>query len=295
MVSIIKRRKGKEAYYYLRHNIRKNNKQKETYLGKSIPKNLEEIKQNFLLEFYRDEWLPRIKTIKKNYSKERRQIPKDVIKKEIETFSIKFTYNTQRIEGSTLSLKETTDLLGVGLTPSNKPVNDVKEAEVHQKLFFTMLKDKTDLSNVKIRSWHKKLFQQTKPLIAGAIRNYDVGIGGSKFIPPKHQAVSLLTKQFFSWYNKNKNKINPVELAALVHLKFVTVHPFGDGNGRITRLMVNFVLNKSGYPMLDIDYSDRRSYYNALERAQLSKNDVTFLQWFMRRYFKTHKKYLKTG
>lgn len=101
-----------------------------------------------------------------------------------------------------------------------------------------------------------------------------------------------MLKEFFHWYHNNKNKINPVELAALVHLKFVTIHPFGDGNGRVSRLMMNFVLNKFDYPMFDINYIDRRSYYVALERSSLKNNDVLFLQWFMKRYVKGNNEFL---
>jgi Fic family protein len=142
-----------------------------------------------------------------------------------------------------------------------------------------------------VKSWHKKLFSQTKPDIAGRLRDYEVRIGGSKFIPPPHTAVNLLVSGFFKWYNANKNKLNPVELAALTHLKFVTIHPFGDGNGRTTRLMMNHVLNKFDYPLLDIDFGDRRSYYNALEKSQTKDDDLSFLKWFMKRYFKTYKRY----
>jgi Fic family protein len=292
MVAIIKRKKGKRIYYYLKHSVRKNNRQKEIYLGKTIPKNIDEIKQNFLLEFYRQEWLPSLERIREGYKKERKRLPKDVIDREMEAFSISFTYNTQRIEGSTLTLRETADLLAEGIAPSNKPMRDVKEAEAHQRLFFEILKYKPDLSLKSVCQWHKKMFEETKPAIAGRIRDYQVRIGGSKFIPPRPEAITLLLREFFSWYKKNKGELNPVELSALVHLKFVTIHPFGDGNGRISRLMMNYVLGKLGYPMLDIAYGERRSYYNALERSQIRQNDVIFLQWFMKRYFKTYKKFL---
>ena len=99
--------------------------------------------------------------------------------------------------------------------------------------------------------------------------------------------------EFFQWYNRNKNKMHPVELAAIAHLKFVTIHPFGDGNGRISRLMMNFILNKKKYPMLNIPYEGRKSYYNALERSNMKNEDGIFLQWFVKRYIREHKTYLK--
>ncbi len=80
---------------------------------------------------------------------------------------------------------------------------------------------------------------------------------------------------------------------ALVHLKLVTIHPFGDGNDRITRLVMNFVLNRKKYPMYDIPYEERNSYYDALERSQVKKDEKVFLQWLVKRYIKEYKQYLK--
>ena len=292
MVAIAKRKRGAKTYYYLQHGIRRGGRrQKEIYVGTAIPENIEEVKQEFLLEFYREDWLHKLETIYNNYVKRKKKLPKSVIEKELETFSINFTYNTQRIEGSTLTHKETFDLLHDGVSP-RKPVQDSIEAREHQNVFYEMLECKKELSLEIACMWHKKLFEKTKKDIAGEIRDFEVRIQGSKFTPPLPQALSILLKGFFKWYNNNKAKLNPVELAALVHLKFVTIHPFGDGNGRISRLMMNFVLNKYGYPMLDIDYTDRRSYYNSLERANVKKNDIFFLQWFMKRYIKTYQKLL---
>ncbi|MGQ0377016.1 MAG: hypothetical protein ACT4OW_05895, partial [Nitrososphaerota archaeon] len=168
MVSIVKRKKGNEAYYYLYHDKRNGKRvQKEIYLGKQIPKNIDEIKQEFLINIYKEDWIPQLEKIKKNHSKEKKTIPFDALKKQIQQFSVKFTYNTQRIEGSTLTLKETFLLLEDGITPPDRSINDTKEAEAHQKLFFEILEDKTDISKDKTLTWHDKLLNQTKPTIAG--------------------------------------------------------------------------------------------------------------------------------
>ncbi len=289
MVNVVKRRKGNQDYYYLYHDSKKGKrKQREVYLGKVIPKDIEEQKKNFAMEIEREKWIPELEKIHENFKNEKKTIPKSIQEKNLESFSVKFTYNTQRIEGSTLTLKDTTFLLEYGLSPSNRPTNDIKETELHQKLFLKIIKQKDDLSLVLVKKWHKELFAQTKPDIAGLLRDYDVRISQSKFIPPSHASVNLLVIEFFTWYNVHKKKLNPVELAALVHLKFVTIHPFGDGNGRTTRLMLNHVLNTYDYPLMDIDYTDRRSYYTALEKSQRKDDDLPFLQWFMKRYLKTH-------
>ncbi len=292
MVSIVKRKRGNRIFYYLQHKIRNQKRQKEIYIGKEIPENIEQIKYNFLLGFYREDWVSKMEQVQKNYKKTRTKIPKSVQKKEIEEFSIRFTYNTQKIEGSTLTLRETADLIMDGITPSNKPASDMIETRIHQKLFLQIMQKKQDMSLGTILSWHKLLFGETKSDIAGQIRDFEVRIGGSKFVPPKSEAVPVLLKSFFVWYKKNKKELNPVELAALVHLKFVTIHPFGDGNGRISRLMMNYVLNRFDYPMFDIEYTDRRSYYTALERSSVKNNDIIFLQWFMKRYLKIFRNFL---
>jgi len=295
MVTIRKKILGKQTYYYLEHTIRKGEKvkKKEKYIGKTIPKNLEKIKKEFLSEIYKEKWYSLLDKIKENFSKELRQMPEVTREKETKIFSIRFTYDTQKIEGSKLTLRETSELLESGISPKAKPLYDIKETEAHYKIFYEILSYKKDLSLPIVLYWHKKLFASTKPEIAGRIREHQVAISGSKFLPPIPAEIYLLLREFFKWYNKNKKKLHPVELAALVHLKFVTIHPFADGNGRISRLMMNFILHKHGYPLLNIPYEKRASYYNALERAQIKKMDGIFLQWFFKRYIKEHKKYLK--
>lgn len=295
MVSIKKKTVKDQTYYYLEHSIRDGKKvqKKEIYLGRKIPSNIEEIKENLLDGIYREKWYSDVDRIKKNYTKNQKGLPKSIQEKELESFAIDFTYDTQRIEGSTLTRRETADLLERGIAPKNKPMRDAHEAQAHRDLFFEILKSKKELSLHEITEWHWKLFNKTKPDIAGKLRTYQVGIGQSKFMPPSPVEVYPMLTEFFKWYNKNKNNLHPAELAALAHLRFVTIHPFGDGNGRISRLIMNFVLNRKKYPMFDIPYEGRSGYYNSLERSQVKKEDRIFLQWFVKKYIKEHKRYLR--
>jgi Fic family protein len=291
MVSIKKKRSEKgNIYYYLQHTVRKGKtvEYKEIYLGKQVPKDIDELKIKLFRESYK-ELYESIQLIKKNSKKEIKTMPKSMKEKSIELFATRFTYDTQRIEGSTLSLRDTSNLLERGITPKNKPIEDIKEAEAHKKLFYEILKHHKDLSYNTILEWHEFLFRETKPEIAGRIRKHRIGISGSKFVPPLAVEVYPLLMDFFRWYTKNEERLHPVELAALVHLKFVTIHPFGDGNGRISRLMMNFVLNKKEYPMFSISYEGRTSYYNALERSQIKKESNHFLLWFIKKYIDSNK------
>ena len=293
MVKIKVVRKNNQNYYVLVHSYREGKKilQKQIYLGKEIPDDIEKKKKILMQEFYLERYLKDINSIKKNFKSKLKSMPKSAREKELDNFSIKFTYNTQRIEGSTLSLKDTARLLSEGVSPTFKPIRDIKETEIHSRVFFEMLKDER-MNYSKVLSWHKNLFEQTKEDIAGKIRNHKVGIAGSKFQPPMAIELEFLLKEFFDWYVKNKNKIHPVELAALVHFKFVSIHPFSDGNGRISRLMMNFILKDNNFPLMDISYEKRTSYYNALERSNMKNDENIFIQWFFRRYAKEYEGYL---
>jgi len=296
MVFIRQKTVNHKRYYYLAHSIRENNmvKKKEYYLGSTIPKDIDLIKKEFIEAIYREKWFPSLDIIKKKYAKEIKSTPKSIREKNLAAFMVKFTYDTQKIEGSKLTLRETANLLEKDITPNAKPIRDVNEAQAHKEMFYHMLNYKKDLSLAVILHWHKMLFTQTNTEIAGKIRAHGVAISGSTFVPPSPVEINPLLKNFLRWHRKNKDNVHPVVLAGLVHLKFVTIHPFGDANGRISRLMMNFILHRCHFPMLDIAYEDRNSYYHALEKSQVKKNELSFSQWFIKRYLKEHKKYLKT-
>lgn len=285
--------KGK-TYYYLEHTIRDKGKRttKSKYLGNRLPRDLTDAKNRFLFELNKSKWFDDFDRMSSNFGAELKSTPGSAKEKALSEFSVRFTYNTQRIEGSTLTLRETAELLEHKVSPSGKPIEDVKEAEAHDKLFHEMLGQKKDLSQALVEAWNWKLLKDTKPDIAGKIRSHGVRISGSEFIPPTPVELHPLLNDFFGWYQRAKDKTNPVELAGLVHLRFVTIHPFTDGNGRISRLMMNFILHRHGYPMLNIEYRRRIAYYNSLERSQVGKDERPFMNWFFRRYKHENLRYL---
>ncbi|MBI1973679.1 Fic family protein [Candidatus Micrarchaeota archaeon] len=295
MAAIKRKLVGGKTYYYLEHSFRKNGKTVtiEKYLGVRLPKELDSLKEELISEARKQNWFGLFDKIMKGYAAEQRLIPASARIKETETFAVRFTYDTQRMEGSTLTLRETADLLERGVTPEGRPLRDVKEAEAHQKVFYEMLEHKGELSLNIILGWHRQLFSSTKPDMAGKVRQHQVRISGSKFVPPAPFEVYPRLTEFFKWYERNKLRLHSVELAALVHLRLVTIHPFSDGNGRISRLAMNFVLYKRGFPMLDIPYSKRNSYYNALERSHMSGKDAPFVNWFFGRYLKENRSYIR--
>jgi len=281
---ILKRKKGKEEYFYLQHSFRKGKKvvTKERYLGKKIPKNIEEIKKELGRELQKGLY-KRLEAIKKNFQ-EWRRMPKSAKEKEKEEIAIAFTYNTNAIEGSTITLDETREIIHDKIAP-NKPLRDVKETEAHSKIFLNMLNHKEKISNDLILKWHQQTFGETKPDIAGKYRNYLVRVG--LYHAPDWQDLDKLMKSLIQFINKD-NKINPIEFSARVHYRFEKIHPFGDGNGRIGRLISNHILWHVGYPMFIIEYKKRESYYKSLRNEE-----EYFVKYFIRRYLAVHKKRIK--
>lgn len=271
----------KEGYYYLKHSFRKNGKvmTREKYLGKEVPKNIEEIKQELQKESQK--WLyAKLEKIRDSFQQEWKRCPESAKQRENEEIAIAFTYNTNAIEGSTITLEETREIIIDGTAP-NKPLKDIRETEAHFKTFLEMLDKPEKISKELLLKWHKDIFGETKSDIAGRFRDFLVRVG--PYRAPDWQDVENLMKDFFKFVKEAK--LNPIELAARAHYKFEKIHPFGDGNGRIGRLIMNHILWRNRYPMIIIEYAKRKSYYKALQR-----NEDGFANYFFRRYLTIHKK-----
>ena len=277
---VVEREKGGAKYFYLQHSFRKNGKviTKELYLGKKVPNDIEEIKAKLILEA-KEALSERLEKIRIRFQEEWARYPQSAREKELQEIAIAFTYNTNAIEGSTITLEETRLILEDSVAPS-KPLKEIRETESHAKVFLEMLKTDEKISEELLLKWHKEIFEETKPDIAGQFRNYSVRVG--PYRAPDWRDLEKLVKQLTTF--ANESKLNPVEIAVRAHYMFEKVHPFGDGNGRIGRLLVSHILWKKGYPMLIIEYRKRKTYYKALERTEEG-----FTNYLIRRYISVHK------
>ena len=185
-------------------------------------------------------------------------------------FSQSFAYNTNAIEGSELTPKEVAAIAEKGEWPTGKPISDVAEAQGVMEAIAHLRETKDPLSLALIRRLHWLVFRNSKTF-AGEFRRRGVEVlvkdGKGTVIhrgAPSEKVPGLL-KELAAWYEGNKRKYPPLVLAAVVHNQFENIHPFADGNGRVGRLLLNYVLLSHGLPPVSIDLSRRKRYYNALQ------------------------------
>lgn len=199
-----------------------------------------------------------------------------------QALELEYTFESNRIEGNTMTLRETDLVINEGLTISGKSMREHLEAINHQEAiaFIKDLMNKnTSLIEREVLSIHNLILRGIHPEDAGRYRKVQVMIKGSTHMPPQPFLVAKEMEDYFIWYETNKNKLHPVVLAAEMHERLVTIHPFIDGNGRTSRLVMNLILLQHGYVIANIkgDYDNRMRYYQALETAQTENNKEDFL------------------
>jgi len=174
MVSLRKWSRNGSYHYSLEHSLRKDRKvvKRAKYLGQELPKDLHIISEENLREIYRELWFDDFYRIRDGYQGGRSKISLSGLEKEIIQFGTMFTYNTNRIEGSTQTFKETANLLESGITPDSRMIWELKEAESHREAYEEILIYPSDLSLDAILYFHRKLFSKTKKDIAGKIRDH---------------------------------------------------------------------------------------------------------------------------
>ncbi len=219
-----------------------------------------------------------LKKLKTGYSNQ----PKENFENRYEAFCSRFTHDSTAIEGNTLSLQETASLLFENLVPGGKHLRELNEVLNHKRGFDLTLNHQGDVSRTLILLLHHLVVEDTlEPHLKdqiGVFRTVQVYISGLDWMPPAPKDVPTDMKQLLTWYSKNKKKLHPLVQAVYFHCGFETIHPFIDGNGRVGRLLMNFILHKNGYPMINIPVTRRWAYYDALESARKDGDLKPFLE-----------------
>lgn len=226
-----------------------------------------------------------------------RPLPVSAVQKLKQQFEIEMTYNSNAIEGNSLTLKETYLVINEGLTIKGKPLKDHLEAKNHQEaleyLYDLVEKDKKNtFSENLIRSLNQIVQQNIDKEWAGRYRNSRVIIGGADHKPPEALEIPKLMRNLIDWVGDNKKKMHPVELASILHHKLVFIHPFFDGNGRTSRLTMNIILMQSGFPLVIVLKNDRKRYYQTLSLADRGEYS-DFVNFIARAVERTLDIYLK--
>lgn len=189
-----------------------------------------------------------------------------------ERFEVEMTYNSNAIEGNTLTLKETYWVIQQGITVKGKPLKDHLEAKNHKEALdylYELIDHNSShaISGHLIKSLHALVIQDINRSIAGQYRNVDVFITGTDHVPPSALEVPHKMQELITWAQRNYEKLNIIEFASIFHHKFVHIHPFEDGNGRVGRLLMNIFLMQYGFPLTIIQKNDRQKYYRVLSAA----------------------------
>ncbi len=209
------------------------------------------------------------------------------------SLKVEFTYNSNAIEGSTLTRGETKLVIEDGLTIAGKTIREINETLNHNDLFeilYKAVKEKIQINEKFIFNIHKAVLKNIDDENAGVYRKIQVYISGEKQLPPKPTSIQKQMQDLLSWFEQEKNKISPTELAAKFHYKFVKIHPFIDGNGRTVRILINIILMQKNYPLIIIPNIRRAEYISTLNSKSSEEN---FLEFFADTVYENLKDYLR--
>ena len=240
-----------------------------------------------------DNYFDEVDSLKKELDS-KRPIPKETLKSLRESINLEWTYNSNGIEGNTLTLRETQVVLE-GITVGGKSIKEHLEAINHEKaiLFLDdLVKDNEPISEWNIKNIHQLILKNIDNENAGRYRKENVTIKGATHIPPDYLKVPELMEKLILTYN-TWSEYHPIIQAALLHGELVKIHPFVDGNGRTSRLLMNLVLMNNGYNPVIIKKESRLKYYEALDKAHTTGNYTDFIKLITKLEIEMLKKYLE--
>ncbi len=212
-----------------------------------------------------------------------RPLPPEVVGNLREDLVVRWTYHSNAIEGNTLTLKETKVALE-GITIGGKTLREHFEVINHREAIYfveDIVKKNEPLSQWQIKSIHRLILRNIADDHAGVYRKTNVIISGADHIPPDALHVADEMQAFIHWHGTEGGLLHPVERAARVHADFVKIHPFVDGNGRTSRLLMNLELMKEGYPPAIFPVEKRLEYYEALDTAHTRNDYAPFYRLVM--------------
>lgn len=301
MVILRKVKSKNKEYWVLVHSVREGKKviQRTKYLGKNLPPKarLEHLKKEFLKEIKGDRYkyfsfedIEKIEKKKEEYRKETNKLSKLERKKKMEEFIVRYTYDSSKLSGLDITLRQTYLILEKGIVPKGfKNLIVAKELENHEKCIIAITKYKGKFDIHFIKKMHNILFAGVDDPTAGKLRyeiRRNVKIAGTVYTPPKWQDAKKELGSFFKWYKSENRRFHTLELAALIHLKIASIQPFVDGNSRLARLLMNWVLWKREYPLVDIPIEDLEEYYDVLDGYQIEKKERPFVNYIKGKYLK---------
>jgi Fic family protein len=217
----------------------------------------------------------------------------DMLKQIKAYYKIDLTWSSNALEGNTYTESETKVLLEDGLTVGGKPLRETFEILGHGKAYdfmFTLIKGK-EITEEHVLTMHKLFYEDIEENYAGKYRNINVIITGSKYPVTDYNNINFEMSELFNWINNNRQNYHPVEFAALLHKRFVFIHPFKDGNGRVARLLMNMTLIQDGYLLAIIPPILRNDYIALLEKAH--KNDKAFVEFIAERVKESEKEIMR--
>lgn len=277
------RERNKMKYYYRVKSIKIKGKvkKKRIYLGANLNykklRRLEieadEILNKSLNKLLTVEERKKLDSVKKSF----KNLPGINFRNRYEVFISKFTYDSTAIEGNTINLRETSFLLIENRTPSGKSLREINETLNHKRAFDFLLDYDSEIDKKFICELQNKVVENL--LNEKGYRKVQVYIRGVDFVPTHFKNVGMEMRSLIRWYNFNKGKVHPLILAAYFHVAFESIHPFVDGNGRVGRLLLNLILHKNGFPMINIPNTKRLGYYKCLEEAQQKNNLRIFVKF----------------
>ena len=211
------------------------------------------------------------------YQQNKDVIPNLTMKSYERAFEIEYTHNSTAIEGNTLTLIETKLVLEDKISVGGKDLREIYEQVNHDKAYSYVkecIANQLPLDEKTAKEIHAILM--TDIFVGGIYRNMDVYITGAKHMPPTPNEMYRQIKAFYGDLEWRGKDINPIELAAWTHAEFVKIHPFPDGNGRTSRLIMNYQLMSNGFLPISIAKENRLDYFNALEEYAVEGNIVDF-------------------